>query len=918
MRDALDSGDQESYFGLLAETELIVPVAPDLVEDVLANRAQLTWPALELDGRTHVQAFTSAAAMRACIGSGVQHFMRLKLGDIAGAWPQPHWWLAVDAGLPIQSLLPSWFVKQIADGDARPPQAGSAVTAMADRGGVPLRSRAPVAEPVRPEVPAADAVPADVPEVAEDLEPPTPDDLPHQPDAPMAAAPTYAAPPDGHSGQSDTFRPAGDVERELLRAGVEGDEDAYVRALLGADVLILVPEHTDPTRRPGRPGFPWQTTDGDGEISIAVFTSPDRMLEVLGEVPGPGSAGSTDFMKFPFASIIRYWPDPAWTLHVNAGTRVGASLSGERLLSLAQWSDQMAAQRTAEHFEPQNEVEKRLFDAAVHRDGDAFFTVLRGAQVLMPADPETPWGIQPGDPGFPWRPVPVQGQNAIQMFTSLKWMHEAIGPSRYIMPGFDEITAAWPDAGWALVLNPGAPIDATVPGDQVPALRPAPPDEPPAQEPGALPPQAEVPAEPAPEAGPPLTAADSLASTDPVPDTEPAPGAEPVPQAEPGAAVDPPAGDLGTAAAPIGATDPVTGTETAAAGPDALPEFEPGNRSDQELYEAAVTGDTDAFLRVLMRTNVLIPIPDGAPVEITPVDPEFRWDAALRDPSSVRVFTSLLQLRRAAESSDPERAGQDQPFVYTDFRDLIGSWPHADWAMLVNPGTRIGASLRGDQVQALSDWALRVGLSRRVDPTSAFTDAPLSEVPAAQAYRPEPGPAPAYQPPVLQKVLPHGHVPWYLDQGYDRIGGFVHLAADVNDLQTPQQLYDVLGLSYPDSPFSPDDEGVYVVRWTAHSHDLYRIPFGGRTDEERAGWEEAGWVVEQPPFQGDGFAPGSCGTIREYKVDSVRLPYGAEMYYLGRDRSERFVAVYDPDVLAWLRPEDETGAERAEETEAAR
>ncbi|MFD0537069.1 hypothetical protein ACFQY7_28365 [Actinomadura luteofluorescens] len=83
-----------------------------------------------------------------------------------------------------------------------------------------------------------------------------------------------------------------------------------------------------------------------------------------------------------------------------------------------------------------------------------------------------------------------------------------------------------------------------------------------------------------------------------------------------------------------------------------------------------------------------------------------------------------------------------------------------------------------------------------------------------------------------------------------------------------------------------------------------------------ASWGEAGWVIERPPFTGSGFAPGSAGSIREYKVTSVRLPYGAEMYYIGRDRSERFIAMYDPDRLAWLRPD--AGAEAWDgRTEAA-
>jgi hypothetical protein len=158
----------------------------------------------------------------------------------------------------------------------------------------------------------------------------------------------------------------------------------------------------------------------------------------------------------------------------------------------------------------------------------------------------------------------------------------------------------------------------------------------------------------------------------------------------------------------------------------------------------------------------------------------------------------------------------------------------------------------------------------------------------------------------MQKVLPHEHVGWYLEQAYDRVGGFVHPVAEVTDLHTPAQLYAALGLLYEGSPFSPEDEGVYVIRWPAYCPDLYRIPFGGQTEEELAAWGDAGWVIERAPFQGSGFAPGSAGSIREYKIDSARLPYGAEMYHLGRDRTERYVAMYDPDRLAWVRADDET------------
>ncbi|MEV5824756.1 SseB family protein [Spirillospora sp. NPDC052242] len=1635
LHESVRAGDQEGYFRVLADSELVLPVPPDVVDDVLANTAQPTWPTQEEDGRVHVLTYTSAAAMRACLGPSYRHFMTLRFGDIAQSWPDAAWWLAVDvpghgvdAALPIEARLPSWFVRQVAEGDGRPPRVG------------------------RPGTPA---------------EGPWEELRGQHRDLPRDA-------------RRPEFQPANDVERELLRAAANNDHDLFLQTLAGTEVLLPVPEDTDYSLRPGRPGFPWQTRDVDGATVVPVFTSPERLIEAA-RAAGTG----TEYIRLPFTVALRYWPHPDWQLAINSGSPAGGTVQAQQLPGLATWADQRAAQRMTEGFEPQNEIEQRLFDAARRRDTDAFYKILLGAQVLVPADPDTPWGTAPDDPAFPWQPVNVHGRTAIQVFTSPKWMNDALSSSRFVMPTLRDMVAAWPDTAWAFVLNPGTPIDASMPGDQVRALAgrtvpeepatppsaatppppdapavpvappvpaapepsgdpsqtatdpleslgtrvapepdahlhahtppvpdgpgtawpqhdpaapvpsaptgapanppgdpigwpqhepsattgpepaqphglpaPAPQDEPspapapegpePAQtngltgqatgpqdevppaptteppapaQPHELPGQApqhgtgtptsgtdhahpydisgqpapavqpaapaalsrpdradgtefaqphgipgvptdvdrpehaqtgsvgdrdftypgqatgaqgepspaapteapapaqphELPAQPTPEAlgNPPLgssephdgpgatpevseharphelpghpiatdqpaapeapsqptettgdadharpyglpgqatgtdqpstpeglgqsgpTATGAAATADgtehaqpqempgqPAPDalgnpplgsgepqdgpgatpegseharphelpghpvatdqpvapeapsqptetpggpkharphglpghatgteqtaapdplnpssptatgtehaqphempgqptsdalsntpqgsgepqdgpgatpegseharphelpghpvatdqpaapeapgetpeatgdaeharpyglpgyatgtdrtaapetlnpsdlgatgTEPgtaadgaeharphglpgdatatdqpsAPegfgpaaqatgGAEPTPAttglpgyatgteqtaapeplnpsdpaatgSEPGTATDgtehaPPhelpgqaAGTDQTAAPegfaqatggtepapaatgdteharPQGLPGPATGIEQTAAPetlnpsgptatatehaqphglpsqaadsdqtaapegfspaaqatdgtesgpvatgdteharphglpgqptgtdqpsapegfggaehaqphglpgqpapggqaaapetqagagvggrglravPDAEQGFEPGNRIDQELYDATLAGDSDAFLRILLNANVLVPIPEDAPLEVTPIQRDFRWDAALRDDAAVRVFTSLVRLREIL----PEAR-----FVYADFRELIGAWPNADWAMLLNPGTRIGASLRGEQVRALSEWAIRVGLIQ------ARPEAPPPREPQPEP-RPEPEARPAALPrpvadpddrvsqlAIMQKVVPHGHVGWYLEQGYDRVGGFVHLTSDVAELQTPVQLYEALGLLYDDSPFTPGDEGVYVIRWPAYCPDVYRVPFGGATEAEMAAWGEAGWVVERAPFVGTGFAPGSAGSIREFKVDSIRLPYGAEMYYLTPDRSERFVAMYDPDRLGWLRPE--AGAE---------
>ncbi|GAA4232586.1 hypothetical protein GCM10022254_32870 [Actinomadura meridiana] len=1064
------AGDQESYFRLLAGSELLVPVPPELVDGVLANEAQPSWPTQEEDGRVHVLVYTSGAAMRACLGPAYQHFMTVTFADIAQTWPDDRWWLAVDvpasgggASLPIESRLPSWFVRQVAGGDGRPPQVGRAAAPWEE-----LRDQHR--------------------------------ELPREASAETPETPAGAGPETSRQ----EFQPANDVERELLRAAVDNDHDLFLQTLAATDVLLPVPDDTDYTMRPGRPGFPWQTREVDGSTVVPVFTSPERLIEAA-RAAGTG----TEYIKLPFTVALRYWPHGEWLLAINSGSPAGGTVLAQQLPGLATWADQRAAQRMTESFDPQNDIEQRLFDAARRRDTDTFFKILLGAQVLVSADVETPWGIDPGDAAFPWQPVPVHGRASVQIFTSLKWMNEAIGSTRFVMPTVADLVAAWPDTGWTLVLNPGTPIDATMPGDQVRSLRgpeaaatppsastppppetpdvpvaPAVPAEPDAPAPalptetttnltplppiglptetatdltvepstgltpaapaatnltpsaptdltppaptGPTPPPAADPAppnaanltpggptdltqpaptDPAPPAAANLTSSASGDPTPPAPDdlTPPA-SADPAPPAAtnpaPSAPVDltpPAAADSAPATvADLAPSSPVDLTPPAAFGPApgvdeeavespdaparsrgrhaagadegqeaaderavstsggdaeagpapsggevredagggrrlrAVPEpevpFEPGNRIDQELYEMASSGDADAFLRVLLNANVLVPIPDDGAPEVTPVQREFRWDAALRSESAVQVFTSLVRLREVLPESR---------FVYADFRELIGAWPRDEWTMVLNPGTRIGASLRGDQVRVLSEWAARVGLvparpevpppprprepeAERLEPAEPVERAEPPVERAEQMPRVLPDPDDrAAAPVIMQKVVPPAHVAWYLEQGYDRVGGFVHSTSDVGELQTPAQLYEALGLLYEGSPFTPNDEGVYVVRWPAYCPGLYRIPFGGRDEEELSTWGDAGWVIEQAPFLGTGFAPGSAGSIREYKVNSVRLPYGAEMYYLGGDRNERFVAMYDPDQLAWLRPDANAEAWGGGRTEAA-
>src|SRR5262245_11495359 len=121
MRDALRVADQELYFRILARSELLLPVSPE----ALAGRVPMGWGTWNSGGRTHVLAFTSADAMRVCLAEHAGSARRVPYHELAAAWPNHEWWLAVNPGLPIEGYLPPWFVGQLARGDVRMPGRGS-------------------------------------------------------------------------------------------------------------------------------------------------------------------------------------------------------------------------------------------------------------------------------------------------------------------------------------------------------------------------------------------------------------------------------------------------------------------------------------------------------------------------------------------------------------------------------------------------------------------------------------------------------------------------------------------------------------------------------------------------------------------------------------------------------------------------
>ena len=308
-------------------------------------------------------------------------------------------------------------------------------------------------------------------------------------------------------------------------------------------------------------------------------------------------------------------------------------------------------------------------------------------------------------------------------------------------------------------------------------------------------------------------------------------------------------------------------------------DFVPANEVERDLHHAVGHGSTDSFLSTLLLATVLVPVANNSRPGSAPGESGFAFRTEeINGDRFLVVFTSRDRL--AEHFAEPTRT------VGVRFVDLIRNWPDPAWSFAVNPTSAIGARYPGPQVIALANWAVEAGLGG--DPLDA---------PAEQPQRPD---EPTAHLTVMQKAVPAEQIDYYLERGYDRVAGFVHRATEVEHLRSPGDLFSALGLLYDGSPYQADAKEAFVLRWAAHRPSLYRIPYGGQSEQALRAMD--GWVIERPPFRGNGFAPGEGkDVIAEFKVDSVRLPHGAQLWQMDADGAEQMIAVFDCDAPVWRR-----------------
>ncbi|MET7747466.1 SseB family protein [Micromonospora sp. NPDC005367] len=942
LRDALRANDQERYFRILARTDLLLPTT-----QATAGQTQPGWGTWTSGGRTHVLAFTSATALRSCLGDNAGASRRTAFADLAAGWPNPEWWLAINPGLPVEGYLPAWYVAQLSRGEVRLPGRTLGARARLERAESLARARSTDAGRDASAAPAAgtSAGPAVGAENAGTVGrvPPASVALPRRSAESTPGADTDPArsrgAEQGAGGRAAPFTPfAADRPSRTpsARPGTAETAAGNGRAASGDGAEAPRRSFFEPTsgrgaasREPLRPG--------DRAAPPSRFGRSDQPFPRRGPIDGPGDAEATQAF---FAAARETTPPPRpskdtdWTAGAPAtGTEATQPLPPRRPNPQAE-----EPTRAFGVFGPPIRPPASAGRPSADPGGER-------TQPLPPRPHSEPRGTEPVEELPPSMAEPVSGPPAPRREFTPIVIEGTIIESRDLDPPGRRSTGPVDPTGVPATgradQGTTAPNRAGSRGPRTGAdggedlwspFRP-----------GGVRQDAQR-AEPnqisagAGTGDDPWTSRSGSAWMHPKMTGVPRPGDVPVDSAAdptldlrgagssvPARRVDDAPVDLWTprsdrlaaaGAAPPAATDdtaPTTGGEHATAGasaPDDEPttafvgpsevdadapttraddptvEFQPANAVEEELLGAAGAGSTDTFLSTLLLARVLLPVAADSAPGSRPGEPGFVWRTEELDAETfVVVYTSPERLA--------ERVGDDVETAQFKFVQLIRRWPDEAWSFAVNPGTPVGAKLPGEQIVALANWAAEVGLGDDVE-----AEEPAAAAEPATAPRTTPKPVDPSRPVMMQKAVAPSQVAYYLERGYDRVSGFVHRANELAHLNTPAQLYDALGLNYAESPFSRDAEEVYVLRWPAYRPSLYRIPYGGQNEAAMRAME--GWVIERPPFRGNGFAPGeSSDVVAEFKVDSARLPHGAQLWRVGSDGTERVVAILDSDALRW-------------------
>lgn len=151
--------------------------------------------------------------------------------------------------------------------------------------------------------------------------------------------------------------------------------------------------------------------------------------------------------------------------------------------------------------------------------------------------------------------------------------------------------------------------------------------------------------------------------------------------------------------------------------------------------------------------------------------------------------------------------------------------------------------------------------------------------------------------PLMQKAVTPQTAAAYLEGGFDRVGGFVVNAADVQHATTPAALFEAHGLGFPGSPHRPDADHIDVLRFPSTPQLRFENATGGVDARTQA--ITGGPFIDRPPFTGNGFVGTREAIIPLYWLVHSRVPAGSQLLRAHADGTWQVLATYVDVGHAW-------------------
>ncbi len=133
----------------------------------------------------------------------------------------------------------------------------------------------------------------------------------------------------------------------------------------------------------------------------------------------------------------------------------------------------------------------------------------------------------------------------------------------------------------------------------------------------------------------------------------------------------------------------------------------------------------------------------------------------------------------------------------------------------------------------------------------------------------------------------------------DESFGFTSRAEDVDQLRSPRDMHDTLGLDYEGTPYTPDDADINVLRYDATDPGDFGVP--RHSDLGGDGTFDADALDPKNPFTGNGY---TSGGIPEFKnIDASQMTAGSEIWRFDSADNQHLVAelVEVDGGLTWMR-----------------